>query len=300
MLEGQIHSMRGVWSRLDRGGLEISARGALEERYERIRACSTDLAEAAGILIRQLEQTALAFEEADREGLGRLVATVGLFFSSRPRIPLWALASAAVFPPFGMIAAELGLLAASPRSRDMPRGLHWVPIPEDYEAVWTDAQRWSNLTLDEKVAILQEEHYRVARELGVPPVQVYVEDIPEPFVDWNVVARAEDPRIGRVIFLQERPRVVVDIDDVHTLGPEGIRVAVAHETRHVAQVYYIAHPDQRPDSITLDQIGEWRVNMRNYYKGPDLERYLNQPVERDAQDFASAYMERIRARTEPQ
>jgi uncharacterized protein YukE len=299
MLEGQIHSLRGAWSRLDRGALEVSARGTLEGGYERSRARSTDLAEAAGIMVRELERAALAFEAADREGLERLAATVGLYLSDRPRIPLWALASAAVLPALQPIVA-LGWLAGATRGPETGTGLHWVPIPTDYETVWTDARRWSSLTLDEKVAILQEEHYRVAQENGITPVRVYVEDLRDPaYGDLWGSRRASRGILGEILFHERgREHIVLDLDNINSSHPEDILDTVAHETRHVTQAYYVAHPDQRPDSISLDQINGWRRNFANYYSGSDMGRYESQPVEQDARDFALGYLLRIKGQTE--
>jgi len=299
-LDGQTSSLRRAWSRIDRSVLEVSARGRLEVGYDRIRVGSTQLAETSERMARELERVALAVEAADREGLERLAVSVDLFLRDRPRVPFWALAFPVLFPPTLLPVLALGFLAGPTSGPETGTGLHWVPIPGDYEGVWTDTRRWGNLTLNEKIAIIQEEHYRVAQENGITPVRVYVEDLRDPaYGDLWGSRRASRGILGEILFHERgREHIVLDLDNINSSHPEDILDTVAHETRHVTQAYYVAHPDQRPDSISLDQINGWRRNFANYYSGSDMGRYESQPVEQDARDFALGYLLRIKGQTE--
>lgn len=64
---------------------------------------------------------------------------------------------------------------------------------------------------------------------------------------------------------------------------------ILHESRHAYQLGAI----EKPDSVSVDNetIAEWRDNLEFYIKPEwDHEAYANQPVERDADDFAKGIL----------
>ena len=59
-----------------------------------------------------------------------------------------------------------------------------------------------------------------------------------------------------------------------------------HEMRHQFQTEAVANPERYPD-IPQETIETWRENCNNYIDPTyDLEGYINQPIERDANAFA--------------
>lgn len=87
-------------------------------------------------------------------------------------------------------------------------------------------------------------------------------------------------------FDPETKQIVLNSDLLKDSNPMEAMKTIMHETRHAYQDYAINHPEKV--SVDADTIKTWKENFKNYISPDfDFEAYCNQPVEKDANDFAN-------------
>ena len=87
-------------------------------------------------------------------------------------------------------------------------------------------------------------------------------------------------------FDPETKQIVLNADLLRNGNPEETMKTIMHETRHAYQDFAINHPDKV--YMDAETINAWEDNFKHYISPEfDYEAYYNQPVEKDAEDFAN-------------
>ncbi len=156
--------------------------------------------------------------------------------------------------------------------------------------------KWANMSTDERLVFLQDQHDALAKKYGIEPVKIYFEDLPDlAGQDALGVTKGVTGLLGVIgqLLLGEKGKqhIAIDIDNINSDDPWEIQNTLMHETRHVMQYYFVEHSDQRPANITEEQIKSWRDNFDNYRRPEDdFQAYRDQPVEQDARNFGDQYV----------
>jgi uncharacterized protein YukE len=166
--------------------------------------------------------------------------------------------------------------------KDTWNGLtHWVNI----ELAKREFQKWwDGLDDDRRLAFLKQQHEKIARQYGFDPIEVRVEDIPDP--------KGKDSKgynSGTVI--------VIDSDNLKSDNPWELVNIIAHESRHQYQSHVVQEYQRTgklPDGVSQQQVDDWNNNQKNYiHPEDDFEGYWNQANEKDARDFGGSYSEQL-------
>lgn len=84
----------------------------------------------------------------------------------------------------------------------------------------------------------------------------------------------------------ETKEIVLNSNLLVNSNPEEAMKTIMHETRHAYQDFAINYPDKV--YIDDDIIKAWKDNSKHYVSPElDYEAYCNQPLEKDAEDFAN-------------
>lgn len=84
----------------------------------------------------------------------------------------------------------------------------------------------------------------------------------------------------------ETKEIVLNSNLLFDSNPEEAMKTIMHETRHAYQDFAINYPDKV--YIDDDTIKAWKENFKHYISPElDYEVYCNQPLEKDAEDFAN-------------
>lgn len=85
--------------------------------------------------------------------------------------------------------------------------------------------------------------------------------------------------------------VTVDTTDLEKESPFSLMRTIAHENRHALQDQAVNDSKFRSEDITEQMVDKWKNNLSNYVKSEDdFEGYWNQPIEKDAREFAKDYV----------
>lgn len=139
-------------------------------------------------------------------------------------------------------------------------------------------EAWEHLTAGQRETVLRDLSDKVADIFGVTISRVEFVDMPEKC--WGEYTRSDGSiKINREV-LSEPERLKVAID------------TLLHETRHAFQYETVnGNITGNVDQETLD---EWRCSIDNYIPPSlDLQAYRNQPIEKDARNFASSVLKKI-------
>ena len=86
-------------------------------------------------------------------------------------------------------------------------------------------------------------------------------------------------------FDPETKQIVLNSDLLLDSDPKELMQTIMHESRHAYQDFAINHPDKV--YMDNDTLKVWEDNFKHYISPEfDYEAYCNQPVEKDADDFA--------------
>ena len=162
--------------------------------------------------------------------------------------------------------------------------------------IFTDEviSNWDNFSLEEKNQLLNEYYARCGEALGIDAKGIIVDDL------WASHGEGVLGLNNGNGYLMLDYRLFMDSANLGQLLD-----TTTHEMRHQLQSDAIKNPERFPD-IPQETIDAWEYNWRpeNYIDGNyDMEGYLNQPLERDANAFAeevlAEYMEgRVQAYAE--
>ncbi len=84
----------------------------------------------------------------------------------------------------------------------------------------------------------------------------------------------------------ETKEIVLNSNLLVDSNPEKVMKTILHETRHAYQYFAINYPDKV--YIDDDTLKAWKDNFKHYISPElDYEAYRNQPLEKDAEDFAN-------------
>jgi len=159
---------------------------------------------------------------------------------------------------------------------EVTRGFELSEVESDYlrQIEGLSPERWSELSLDERLEALRELEHRLADIEGRPPVEL----------------RGECLGAGQCGYFDGREGIMVISEGLlQADSPLEAIDTVAHEGRHAFQHYAVAHPEVHDDPF---EVAAWRDNFANYLTAElyGYEAYRYQPVEADAW----AYGEMIR------
>ena len=144
---------------------------------------------------------------------------------------------------------------------------------------------WDNASYNERVNILNEFMSEIALVMGIS-------------VAGNVVVESMDKPTTRGYYSHSDNRVYINTDYLSRTDSYQIMQTMIHEMRHAYQRAAIDNPGQF--KVSEETIAQWRENFRPgvYYSGDDYPRYVSQPVEFDAKNFAKQYSDLNRANPE--
>ncbi|WP_298069902.1 hypothetical protein [uncultured Mailhella sp.] len=93
-------------------------------------------------------------------------------------------------------------------------------------------------------------------------------------------------------------QVTINEDYLSRTDSYQIMQTMIHEMRHAYQ--YAAVEDPGSYNVSAETIEQWKNNFApgNYYSGDDYSRYVSQPIEYDAKNFAKQYNDLARAKPE--
>ena len=195
----------------------------------------------------------------------------------------------------------------------------WEPSPETLRAIWgdTDVARWEETRLDtaaqrlsqiewlkpEAWNQLDEYQRRVALDLtGRELADIY--ECPNPPLLAGPLAEDMDPNLlgaydDEEYYIAENLGAEIDYGRLLGDDPAAALRTYAHEFRHTYQHYQASLYESGQLFISrqvhdVDKAREWSVNLQDYKAADDdYDTYYNQPVERDARDFAEKLVRRI-------
>lgn len=134
---------------------------------------------------------------------------------------------------------------------------------------------WSELTLEEKSAKLNEYYVKAGENLGINTRGVIVETM---YSEYGTIAFGYNAGDG-YIHLNEAV-----VEDPGMLGQ--VLDTATHEMRHQFQNDAIANPYRFSD-IPTNVLGTWEYEFRNYIKPEyDYQGYYEQAIESDAREFS--------------
>ncbi len=142
---------------------------------------------------------------------------------------------------------------------------------------------WKTATQEEKEAYLRSIYEEVCRSLGLTPIPVNFEDLPD---------NDGDLRGG---FYDDEMKIRIDSDNVKTDSPFDLIQTIAHETRHQFQdncVKVFNETGKIPEGVSPVQIAAWELDRGSLYVSPDENAFLYwvQPVEVDARGFGADFV----------
>lgn len=186
---------------------------------------------------------------------------------------------------------DSALVAARPRSSFSAGGPEDVVDPQV-------AREWEQMTDDERRALVEHISEELAREAGVDDFEVRIEDLEDKDGDGT----DDDPQTDSFGSWSEDERVL-RIDEGNLDDPK-ILATVAHEVRHAQQEkeiddlpFWPWEDYDPPPGITEEQVEEWKDNFEDYKTSEDdgFEAYHDQPVEEDAREAGSRYLDELDA-----
>lgn len=146
-----------------------------------------------------------------------------------------------------------------------------MPVPED---IRRDLNDWAHLSSRERVETMQRVENYEAREANRPPAHVELREMKP------AQRGSYDPETHTIA--QNRDMVVL-MDDPHMALNN-----VLHEGRHAYQYDAVEHPG-RHQELSLNEHLTFRQGIGSYTPPEkDFYAYYNNPVERDARDYAQA------------
>ena len=135
---------------------------------------------------------------------------------------------------------------------------------------------WNNQSQSEKEEFLREQYGKIAKDLGLDPMEMKVIQI-------------EDLKGGDTRGYYNGKGIYIDIDNLKSDKPWDLLNTVAHETRHQYQFHTVqeyAETGQLPDGVSVETVKSWQNNIDHYVSAnDDFEDYYNQPIEADSRDF---------------
>jgi hypothetical protein len=142
---------------------------------------------------------------------------------------------------------------------------------------------WKTATSEERQAYLRSIYERVCKALGLTPIPLSFEDLPDEGGDT----------LGG--FYDQEMKIRIDIDNIGTSSPTEMINAIAHETRHQFQNNCIKLFDQTgklPDGVSPLQMAAWKLDQQPLYVSPEENAFLYwvQPVEVDARGFGEEFV----------
>lgn len=158
---------------------------------------------------------------------------------------------------------------------------------------------WSQMSEDERREAVLAMVEEIARERGIDDVEVRIEDLE----DKNGDGRDDDPDTNSYGSWNEDDHVLrIDLNDLD--DPGVVIDTVAHEMRHAEQhdavddlnapLFGQDEDIDLPPGADLDDVRDWDENFDgdNYIRPEDdFEGYQDQPVERDAREAGSDYLD---------
>ncbi|HIZ99845.1 MAG TPA: WXG100 family type VII secretion target [Candidatus Janibacter merdipullorum] len=160
--------------------------------------------------------------------------------------------------------------------------------PEDYGKVPEDVKEaWAEYTPEERQAILEQKIREDAEALGIPEPTIIWDDSmsSSSYGGWNDgVVTLNPDKLDQPIFMH-----TVAHEMRHALQGEAVR---QYEDRSLWDKFWGNHPDY-PDGTSPEQVKEWKENSGPGYIGSeeDFDAYFDQPVERDARNTGSEWVE---------
>ena len=184
-------------------------------------------------------------------------------------------------------AVDSALIDARPDSTFSDDGPEYVVDPEV-------AREWATMSDDERRAVIEEIAEERAREAGIDDFEVRIEDLEDEDGDGtdddpNTDSRGSWSEGDRVLRIDEG-----NLDDPSIIG------TVAHEVRHAEQhkavdglPWWWWEEYEGPEGVSQEQAEEWQENFDDYKTSEDdgFDAYHNQPVERDAREAGSDYLD---------
>lgn len=143
-----------------------------------------------------------------------------------------------------------------------------------------DYDSWKNLTVDERLHVLQELENKVAEIEHRPASDVKMKDLGDPSVHKGY---CQQNLWGNNSTLTLNSQCLSDSSMSEYF--ESLDTVI-HEGRHAYQNYNLEQREVNSDSYSTS---EWRQNMEDGYKSPEIygfRAYWTQPVEVDARAFA--------------
>lgn len=159
-------------------------------------------------------------------------------------------------------------------------------------------EKWQKMSVEERTKFLKDFLERFCKKFGIPEIAFYVSDLKDPEGKDSLghYQNGNNNLLFKLFLGREGNRhIEVDLTNVngtegHT-SPSDLLDTIVHEGRHAVQHYYIEHPDQRPASISQEQVNAWKDNNEHYISPEDdFEKYRDQPMEKDAREFAESYL----------
>lgn len=142
---------------------------------------------------------------------------------------------------------------------------------------------WKTATLEEREAYLRSIYEKVCRSLGLTPIPVNFEDLPDDGGDT----------LGG--FYDDEMKIAIDIDNMNGTSPLVLIDTIAHETRHQFQdncVKSFNESGEIPDGVSPLQIAAWELDRDSRYISPEENAFLYwvQPVEVDARKYGADFV----------
>lgn len=144
---------------------------------------------------------------------------------------------------------------------------------------------WKNASIEERKKILNEFMTEIALVMGIS-------------ISGNVVFEQMEKPTTRGGYYQNENKVHINTDYLSRSDSYQIMQTMIHEMRHAYQKAAVDHPEQF--NVSAETIAQWRENFKPevYYSGDDYQRYVSQPIEYDAKNFAKQYSDLFGANPE--
>lgn len=143
---------------------------------------------------------------------------------------------------------------------------------------------WNNATIEQRKDILRNYLAELSKIYGVK-------------VSSDINFRHLGPTT-RGQYSNGSKQVTINEDYLSRADSYQIMQTMIHEMRHAYQYAAVEDPDSY--NVSAETIEQWKNNFApgNYYSGDDYSRYVSQPVEYDAKNFAKQYSDLNRAKPE--
>lgn len=145
-------------------------------------------------------------------------------------------------------------------------------------------ENWKSWSDDERKQFLQGRYDEFVKANGLTPAKLTFENLPDKYLKIGKYTIEISDAKG----VYRGPDLALDTDDLN--DPEEVLNTLYHESRHQRQWHYVQNPDQLPKDVSKGQVDTWRDNYNNYIEPKDdYQGYRNQPIEKDARDYANRY-----------